>query len=326
MKKVCVIGEGAWGTAISTLLANNGLTVNLWCHHSDVAKEITNTRENKKYLPGVILDRKIVPKTNFQDALFDVEWVFEAIPVQFLRFVLQKALPFYKPEQKWVVLSKGIESETLMFPLGMIDDVFKNDVKKVVLAGPSFAKDLSEKSITGVTLARQNLEYARQLKQLVDCSYFTSVLSDDVVGAEVGAALKNVLAIGVGMILGAGFSDNTKVLLFTNGFGEVVKLAKAMGAKAETLYGLSGIGDSVLTCMGQHSRNVKTGKLLGQGKKLQEILDQTGMIPEGINTVKSVNKLADNYNVSMPLCKGIFQVIFQEKSIENFLSEFVAKS
>ncbi|MBT3456281.1 NAD(P)-dependent glycerol-3-phosphate dehydrogenase [bacterium] len=325
MKHVCVLGEGAWGTAVSTLLSNNGLNVNLWCYNSDVAEKINKEHKNERYLPGVKLDTSIVGVADIKAALDGVDWIFEAIPVQFLRSIYKLALPFCKPDQKWVLLSKGVESETLLFPGQMLNDVFKKNVEQVVLAGPSFAKDLAQKNITGVTVASAEKGLAAELQGILNNSYFITDYSDDVTGVETGAALKNVLAIGVGMILGAGFAENTKALLFTKGFEEITRLAVAMGSKRETMCGLSGIGDMVLTCMGGQSRNVKTGSLLGAGWSLDKILTETGMIPEGINTVKSTHALSKKYNCPMPVCKGIYDVVFGGLSIEDFLKTLVVK-
>ena len=164
---------------------------------------------------------------------------------------------------------------------------------------------------------------AEELKNLLDNDYFTTELSDDVIGVEIGAAVKNVLAVGVGLVNGAGFSENTKALLFTKGFQEVIELAFAIGGNPETLCGLSGLGDSVLTCMGSQSRNVKTGILLGQGETIENILKETGMIPEGINTVKSICELSRKFDVQMPICSGIYDVVFNGKSVKDFLQQLV---
>ena len=318
MERVCVIGEGAWGTAFSTLLAHNGHEVLLWCFHESVANQIKESRENSKYLPGVVLDEKIKPITSFDEAK-DATWIFEAIPVKFLRSILEKFAPFYKKEQKWVALSKGIENETLFFPRQILNSVFNDDVVVSLLLGPSFAKDLSEKKVTGVTIASKDKLVAVSIQKIVNNEYFSSFYTDDLIGAEIGAAMKNVLALGFGIVHGAGYSDNTKALLFTRGFEEIIKLAVVMGGRRETLCSFSGIGDMVLTCLGKHSRNIKTGILIGQGKSIDEILNETGMIPEGANTSKSLNKLSEKYNVDIPICCSIYKVAFGLISIDEFI-------
>ena len=322
MKKVGIIGEGAWGTAVATLLAFNGYEVFLWCNFADVAHMILETGENKKYLPGIHLNAHIKPVTNFDD-LAEIDWLFEAIPVQYLRSVLEKFKPFYHEKQRWVILSKGIEDSTLMFPGQMLDNIFQKQTNFVVLAGPSFAHDLAKQNITGVMLASSHKQMAQELQSMLNNDYFTTTLSDDVIGVEVGAALKNVLALGVGMIEGAGYGANTVMLFFTRVFHEICLLAKAMGAKEEALMGLAGLGDAVLTSFGGQSRNVCTGKLLGQGWPLAKILSETGMSPEGINTVKSVYALSQKFKVVLPLTSGLYHVIFGKIKIAEFLSGLV---
>jgi len=294
MKIVCMLGEGAWGTAVATLLAQNGLQVKLWCYDASVAESIKKNRYNERYLPGIYLDKKIEPFTDLKEALEKVDLIFEAIPVQYLRTILNKAKPFCEIDQPWVVLSKGIEQNTLLFPSQMIDEVLGYEPKKSVLVGPSFAKDLAAKQITAVTLAVTDCDFGLSLQKLLANTYFRPYLSLDLVGVQVGAAIKNVIALAIGMLDGAGFTDNAKAFVFTRGLHEMVEIAQALGGKTETLYGLSGVGDLVLTAMGGLSKNREVGKRLGQEQSLEKILKQTGYIPEGINTVKSVHQFMQN--------------------------------
>ncbi len=322
---VCMIGEGAWGTAVSTLLAHNGYTVKLWCHDHDVAKKIQETRYNERYLPGIKLDEKIQPVTDFAQAFQNVQWIFEAIPVQYVREVLQKAKPHIDLQQTWIVLSKGIEKDTLLLPTQIIADVFGPKVKTAVFVGPSFAQEVATKQITAVTLAAPDCTPGYSLQKLLANNYFRPFISTDMIGAQVGAALKNVITLGIGMLDGAGYSDNTKAFLLTRGLQEMVELSIAMGGKKETVYGLSGVGDLVLTSMGKLSKNLQVGKRLGSGQSLDDILQKTGYIPEGINTVQSAHKLMQKYNVQLPICRGIYDVIFTQKTIQDFLQELMAQ-
>jgi glycerol-3-phosphate dehydrogenase (NAD(P)+) len=324
-EKVAVLGEGAWGSAVATLLAENGHTVALWCHNAELATIIAKTGKNDRYLPGITLDtNRIKPTSSINEAVCGVTWVFEAIPVKYLRSVVQEAHHCFSHEQTWVILSKGIEQETLLLPSQIVDDVFGESVNKAVISGPSFAYDLAQKMVTGVTIAAIDCASGLALQKLLANSYFRPYVTLDVLGTQVGGAVKNVIALGVGMLDGAGFTDNAQAFLLTRGLHEMVELAHVLGGKTETLYGLSGVGDMVLTSMGGRSRNLEVGRRLGKGHTLETILRETGYIPEGINTVVSVAQLIERHNLNLPICRGVHQVIFggwtPQQLLENLMS------
>jgi len=325
MKTVCVLGAGAWGTAVATLLANNGYNVRLWSHEDDVVREICKQRINTTYLPGIVLDPRIEATTDLQQAICGASWIFEAVPVKFLRDVLQKALPCYNSGQTWVVLSKGIEQKTLLLPTQIIDDVFGRATKKAVFSGPSFAADLAKKQITAVTLAATDCAVALELQKVLANHYFRPYISLDIIGAQVGGAIKNVLTLGIGMLDGAGYSDNAKAFLLTRGLHEIVQIAVALGGRQETIYGLSGVGDLVLTSMGNLSKNLALGKRLGQGDSLTSLSASSSVVPEGINTIQSVYELIERYKLDLPICQGLYHVIFNEKTINEFLAQLMAR-
>lgn len=317
---VSVLGEGAWGTAMSTVLAYNGYTVKLWCHDPEVAKIIKESRFNKRYMPDIELSKLIVPTDSMKEAVADVEWVFEAIPVEYLRSVLQQAKPFVKPGQKWVALSKGIEKESLLLPTQMLDDVFEKDIEKAVCVGPSFSHGVVHKELTGVVVAANKIELARQLKDILVNDYFRPYESTDMIGAQVSAALKNVIALGIGILDGAKWGENTKAFVLTRGLQDMATCSQTLGGQKDTIYGLAGVGDLVLTCMGGFSRNVMVGKCFGQGQSLEKIIEEKGVIPEGVNTVKSINQLAQKYGIKLPVCEGIYGMLFEGKSVDEFLA------
>ncbi len=325
MKTVCMIGEGAWGTAVATLLAHNGYTVKLWCHDAHVVDTIKKTRCNERYLPGITLDEKIKPTADLNEAICDVQYIFEAIPIKYLRSVLQQAKPCFSPDQIWVILSKGIEQDTLLLPTQMLDDVFGVDVQKAVFAGPSFAHDVASKQVTAVTIGTSDCAFGETLQKFLANDYFRPYFSEDMIGVQVGSAFKNVITLGIGLLDGAGYTDNPKAFLFTRGLYEIVQLAQAMGGRQETVYGLSGIGDLVLTAMGKLSKNLEVGKRLGVGQSLDAILGQTGYIPEGINAVKSIDQLIAKYKLQLPICQGIYDVIFEGESLEAMLRKLMAQ-
>ena len=322
-KTVCMLGEGAWGTAVATLLAHNRQTVNLWCHHADVAQEIKEKQTNARYLPGVRLSKNIVPTTDIDAALCGTRWVFEAIPIKYLRAVLKKTVSCFTDEQIWVVLSKGIEKDTLLLPTQILDDVFTRTVNKAVFAGPSFAKQVADKQITAVTIASTDCDVAASLQNLLANEYFRPYGSLDVVGVQLAAALKNVITFGVGLLDGAGYNDNTKAFFMTRGLHETSQLIQAMGGAQKTAYGLSGVGDLVLTSMGALSRNLEVGRRLGAGESLDAIIQKTGYTPEGVNTVASVQKLAERVGCKTPVCRGVYEVIFGGKSVTTMLQDMM---
>lgn len=325
MKQVAILGEGAWGTAVATLLAHNGYHVTIWCYHAPVADQINREHRNERYVPDIVLDSSITATTDMSEAVCDVSWVFEAIPVKFLRSVLKQAVHCFDPDQTWVVLSKGIEKDTLLFPTQILQELFGGSVKKAILAGPSFAVDVAKKQITAVTVAADNCAYAKQLQQMLANDYFRPYISTDMMGMQAGAALKNVITLGIGMLDGAGYTDNAKAFLLTRGLHEMVQLAEKVGGKQETVYGLSGVGDLVLTSMGSLSRNLEVGKRLGKGESLASILEHTGYIPEGINTVQSAYQLIQREHIDLPICRGIYEIIFTGTPLDRVLKALMEK-
>jgi len=324
MKKVAMIGCGAWGTAVATVLAKNGCTVKLWCHEQKIADTIKQTGCNQTYLPGIQLSESIQPVTGLQEALCGAEWVFETLPVKFMRSVLGKAKPYFSQEKQWVILSKGIEQDTLLLPSQVLDDVFGCTVKKAVVSGPSFALEVVQKQPTGVTVAATDDNLGIELQKLLATDFLRPYLTTDLIGVQLGGALKNVIALGIGLLDGAGYADNTKAFFMTCGLQEMVTCAQALGGRQETIYGLSGVGDLVLTCMGKRSRNLMVGKRLAQGESLEKILE-TGLISEGISTVKSVYQLAKKYSLQLSLCSGIYEVIFENKKLNDMVTELMGQ-
>jgi glycerol-3-phosphate dehydrogenase (NAD(P)+) len=307
-KQVTVLGAGAFGTAVATLLSNNGCKVSLWCYEPELVKTIQESRENKKYFPGVILDKNIVATHNLQDAIKSNKWIFQAIPVTFLRSVLQQIKPHTHSDQIFVSLSKGIENDTFLFPTQIIQDVLGNEIPVAVMAGPNFAKELAQKYYTAATVSASDKDIATELCLLLSSSYFKTEFSNDLIGVQVGGAVKNVIALAVGLV---NHALNTVAFILTKGLSEIETMAKHFGAEGRTVYGLSGLGDLVLTTTGNLSRNVMMGRLFAQGKTLDEVKARLNVLPEGCNTVKSVYQLIEQLNLDMPICKATYQIIFE---------------
>jgi glycerol-3-phosphate dehydrogenase (NAD(P)+) len=317
-----MLGDGAWGTAVASLLATNGYEVMLWCNDEQAARSIATTGYNERYLPGVQLSALITPTTDLDAAMRFSPWIFEAIPVKHLRTVLGRTINCFDPQQTWIILSKGIEQDTLLLPAAIIDDVFGYATRKVIFSGPSFAHDVVRHQLTAVDLASTDRDASRAMQTMVTNDFFSASLSDDPVGIQVGGAVKNVIALGVGLLDGAGYTDNAQAFLLTKGLHEMVRIAEFFGGKPATLYGLAGVGDLVLTALGKHSKNVAFGRRIGTGQKMSEQETQ----PEGVTTVQSVYQLAQQHNLDLPVCNGVYRVLFQNLSVKDMLTDLMKAS
>lgn len=319
-KKVAILGAGAWGTAIATVLAHNGHDVILWCFECDVVNTINKVKFNDRYLPSIPLPGSITATNDLGHALTGVDIIFEATPVSFLRSILLKAKPYVPPTIPWVVLSKGIENETLMVPSAIIQDVFGLTTKVVVVAGPTFARELAKKSFSAALVASENIALRDEVFALLSNNYFLLHLSNDPIGVQIGGAVKNVVALAVGIARGAKQTENTIAYFLTAGLAELAKIMEMFGGKKETAMSLAGIGDLVLTSMGTLSKNLHIGTMIGKGMSLKEIAAQPKMIlPEGVNTIKSLDELAAKKGISLPLCRGTYECIFEGKPFEVML-------
>lgn len=323
MKTIGILGEGAWGTALANLCADNGFIVYLWCFDKDVKKTIQESRLNSRYLPGTKIHASVIPTTELQDIFKHCLWVIETTPVKYLRSVLEKCTSYVKRDHIWVIASKGIENDTLLFPTQIIDDVFQFQPKKLVAVGPSFAQEVIEKKITALDIAATDYQDGVMLQNMLNNSYFHPYVHTDIIGAQVCAAVKNVIALGMGMLDGAAYTDNTKAFLLTRGLHEMAQLSVALGGQEKTIYGLCGVGDTVLTAMGSRSRNREVGEYIGKEKKLQDILNQTGYIPEGVNSVKAIYQLSQKKKLNLPICKSIYEVLFEDKNVKDVIKSII---
>ncbi len=316
MDTITLLGGGAFGTAIATLLAESGYNVLLWCNEQSVVDSINKKHENDLFLPGVNLNEKIKATIQLDEACAFSSIIFEAIPILYLRGVLEKAKPYVTDDHLWVALSKGIEQKTLLFSTGILDDVFGKSGLRVVVSGPSFAKDLVFKMPTALTVASNNQIAAQKIANILTSSYCKPYVSSDPVGVQVCGALKNVITIAVGLIRGAGYTDNTAAFLVTRSLKEITKLVEFKGGNKESVYGFAGVGDVVLTAMGASSRNLKVGMLIGKGRLLTHIREKLKVIPEGINTLQSLWQFMQQTGLQLPLCDAVYQVVFKNKPVD----------
>lgn len=313
--KVSVLGAGGWGTTLSILLHYNGHNVTLWEYKKSYAKELSKRRENKIYLPEVIIPDEVKITSDLEESTSDKNLIVLAVPSQFLRKVIEK-IDYHSIKDTIIVsVSKGIEKETLMTMSQMIEDVHHRLSKEQigVLSGPSHAEEVSKRIPTAVVAASVDKETSQTIQTVFMNSFFRVYKSTDILGVELGGAFKNVIAIGAGIIDGAGFGDNTKAAIMTRGVAEISRLGLVMGARPETFAGLSGMGDLIVTCMSKHSRNRYVGEQIGRGRKLKEVLKSMEMVAEGVETTKSVNQLAAKYKVETPIANEVYQILFEDK-------------
>jgi len=326
--KVSVIGAGSWGTAIAFLMADCGHDVKLWAYEADVAAQINEGRENKTFLSGVELPTNLTASTDLAAVVSDAEMVFSVSPSHVVRSVMTQAGPHIPPNVPIVSASKGIENETLMPVSEILEDVLPLRCHPFLayLSGPSFAKEVVQRMPTAVVVASYSEKLARKVQAAITVPYFRVYTSTDVHGVEMGGALKNVIAIAVGVAVGMGFGDNTRAGMITRGLNEITRLAMRQGANPLTMMGLAGMGDLVLTCSGPLSRNRSVGELLGKGHSIDEILGNMHMVAEGVKTAKSVYNLSKKLGVEMPISREIYYVLHEGKPVQQALEDLLARA
>ncbi|WP_113928657.1 NAD(P)H-dependent glycerol-3-phosphate dehydrogenase [Bacillus sp. P14.5] len=314
LKTVTVLGAGSWGTALAMVLADNKHRVNLWGHNAVLMEEINTRHTNEKYLKGIQLPKGIIGHTDLVKALEGAETVILAVPTKAVREVLQKVKHTEAKPLTIVHVSKGIEPDTLMRISEMIrEEMGESGLKDVVvLSGPSHAEEVSLRHPTTVTVSSENMESAEHVQDLFMNQHFRVYTNPDVIGVEIGGALKNIIALAAGITDGLGYGDNAKAALITRGLAEIARLGTKMGANPLTFSGLTGIGDLIVTCTSVHSRNWRAGNQLGKGMNLQDVLNEMGMVVEGVRTTKAAHQLAEKYNVQMPITQALYDVLFND--------------
>ncbi len=310
MKKITILGAGSWGTALYLLLRDNGHRVRLWSWQQSHVAEVLAEHENKQFLPGVPLPSDVEISSDMAEVLTDAEIVIFAVPSHVVRSVARQAAPFIPPESIIVNVAKGFEKDTLLRLSQVLAEELP-DHNIVVLSGPSHAEEVARKLPTTVVVSSLSMEAAMEIQSVFMSDYFRVYTNDDLIGVELGGALKNIIALGAGAVEGLGLGDNTKAALMTRGLAEMARLGEAMGAKLMTFAGLTGIGDLIVTCGSMHSRNRRAGILLGQGHSLEDTLKEVGMVVEGVNAVANVHMLRQKYHVSMPISEMIYRVLFE---------------
>ncbi|MDO5156328.1 MAG: NAD(P)H-dependent glycerol-3-phosphate dehydrogenase [Eubacteriales bacterium] len=310
MKKVCILGAGSWGTALSIVLCGNGHDVRVWSIDPEEVRMLMDFREHRDKLPGVMIPSSIEFTTDMEYALEEANMVVCAVPSTFVRTTMKSAAPYLKENTIVVDVAKGIEEDTLC----TMTEIIKQEcpqVKAGILSGPSHAEEVGRGIPTTIVAGAYEKEVAEYIQDTFMNDYFRVYTSPDVIGIELGGSLKNVIALAAGIVDGLGFGDNTKAALMTRGVTEIMRLVVALGGSMETVAGLSGIGDLIVTCTSKHSRNRNAGFLIGQGKSYQEAMDEVKMIVEGVYSAKAALAFAHKMNVSMPIVEAVNQVLFE---------------
>lgn len=323
--KVSVIGAGGWGTALAIILHSNHNEVTLWEYFPGYARVLEEKRENIKFLKGVKIPAGIKITTDLKKAAEDSELMVLAVPSHALRGLLKKIKLFDYRKKTFVSVMKGIEQKTLKTMSQVIRDVLGR-VKTAVLSGPSHAEEVARGVPTTVSVASHTAGLAEKIQALFFTKTFRVYSNGDVMGVELGGSIKNVIAIAAGILDGMGAGDNTKAALITRGLAEMKRLGVAMGAEESTFFGLSGIGDLVVTCESRHSRNRSVGEQLGRGKKIGEILKSMEMVAEGVKTTLSVHMLAKKHRVEMPITREVYEVLYRDKSPHDSIRDLMSRS
>ena len=312
MANVGVVGAGSWGTALALVLEKNGHQVTLWSSREAKAEELKELRENTDKLPGVKIPEDIEITADIEKAVKDKELVVLGVPSLYIRSTAAKMAPYVSVGQIVVNVSKGIEESTLFTMTEVIEDELPMaDV--AVLSGPSHAEEVSRHIPTTVVAGAKTRKTAERIQEIFMNNAFRVYTSPDMLGIEVGGALKNVIALAAGVTDGLGFGDNTKAALITRGIAEMSRLGVAMGGYQETFSGLAGMGDLIVTCASVHSRNRKAGYLIGKGYQMQEAMDEVKMVVEGVHSAKAALKLAEKYYVRLPIIEQVNEVLFHGK-------------
>lgn len=324
MKKIGVVGAGSWGTALAMLLDGNGHDVTVWSIDQAEVDLLNNTHEHPAKLPGVKISESLVFTTNLEEAIINKDFVVIAVPSPFVRGIARNMKKYVADGQILVNVAKGIEEKTLKTLSEQIEEeIPQADV--AVMCGPSHAEEVSRRLPTTCVVGAKTKKTAEFIQDAFMCEVFRVYTSPDILGMEISSSLKNVIALAAGTADGLGYGDNTKAALITRGIAEITRLGVKMGGKIETFAGLTGIGDLIVTCASQHSRNRKAGYLIGQGMSMQEAMDEVKMVVEGVYSAKAARDLAKKYDVSMPIVEEVNKVLFEGKNADEAVRDLMMR-
>jgi glycerol-3-phosphate dehydrogenase (NAD(P)+) len=326
-KKVSVLVAGSWGTAIASVLAENQCDVTLWSRNAQQVAEINTQHRNRRFLGDIELSERIHATASMEEAMRDAHAVIVVAPSAAMRDVAKQMRPFISRETLLIHATKGFEAESLRrMSTVLADELPHCDASSIiVLSGPSHAEEVIKQYPTTVVVASENIKAAEAAQDLLITSYFRVYTNPDVIGVEVGGALKNIIALGAGLNDGLGYGDNAKAALLTRGLAEISRLGSAMGGNPLTFAGLAGIGDLIVTCTSKHSRNWRAGYLLAQGMPLGQVLQQMGMVVEGVKTTQAAYQLSRQFGVTMPIADELYSVLFDGKTPKEAVEDLMGR-
>ncbi|PLX96383.1 MAG: NAD(P)H-dependent glycerol-3-phosphate dehydrogenase [Desulfuromonas sp.] len=325
--KIGVIGAGSWGTTLANLLAGKGYNVTLWVYEEDLAQRIGKNHINDVYLPDIDLEPTLKATSDLAEAAAEKEMLLLVPPSQVMRQVVEQAIPHISFGTLIVSASKGIENDSLELMSEVLEETLPKDLRRQLayLSGPSFAREVAQGIPTAVVAAADDTKRAQRVQEIFSTPKFRVYSNDDVIGVEVGGALKNVIALAAGVADGLGFGFNSRAALITRGLAEMSRLGVALGARPETFSGLAGMGDLVLTCTGDLSRNRSVGIELGKGKRLSDILGGMKMVAEGVKTTLSAYQLAQRLEIELPITEQTYRIIYEEKEPRQAVSDLMLR-
>lgn len=323
-RKIGVLGGGSWGSALAILLGKKNYQVNMWMRRQDQIDEIRETGYNGRYLPGARFPENLKVTGDIEETIRDKDIILMSVPTHGVREVLNMAKDYIKKDQIIVNVSKGIENHSLLRISQIVEEISPG-TKYAVLSGPSHAEEVARDLATTVVSASKDKKIAEYVQDSFITPNFRVYTNPDVIGVELGAALKNVIALGAGISDGLEFGDNTKAALMTRGMFEMSKLGLALGARAETFSGLAGMGDLIVTCTSMHSRNRRAGILIGQGYSPDQAIEEVGMVVEGIKTTKSAYELAKTHGIEMPITSELYQVLYEGADVNYSVSNLMQR-
>ncbi len=316
VERIGVVGAGSWGTALANLLAEKGYRVDLWAYEPEVKYDIIEYRENRLFLPGIKLSKNIVPTNDLEEVVLSNSILLIVVPSHTMRQVAVDISKFISPDTVVITASKGIEDGTYLTMMGVIKESIPllNEDQIVVLSGPSFAKEVAQKVPTAISVAAKDIDIATSIQHIFATEYFRVYVNDDPIGLEIGGAVKNVIAIAAGFVDGMNLGLNTRAALIARGLVEIRRLGMKMGANPHTFSGLSGVGDLILTCTGDLSRNYTVGKQLGQGMTIKQIQDKRLTVAEGVRNTKSVYNLAKKLRIELPIINEVYKALYENST------------
>lgn len=323
--KIAIVGAGSWGTALATVLDRKGLELNLWIREQELLKKVEKTRENLMYLPGVKLGDNIKPMGDMRECVLGCDVIIFAVPSHVVRDVISSIAPCVKRSQRIVNVAKGLDPGSLKRLSQVIQEALPHN-NVAVMSGPSHAEEVGKGVPTTVVAASPDRKMAEYIQNLFMAPTFRVYTNPDIIGVEMGGALKNVIALGAGISDGLGYGDNTKAALMTRGIVEIARLGVKMGAKSSTFAGLSGIGDLIVTCTSMHSRNRRAGIQIGQGKTLKQVVGGTNMVVEGVKATQAAYELSMLHGIEMPITRELYRVLFEGADVRRAVENLMLRS